>query len=82
MRHNDQTHIGFDEHGNEYVIDEFHDRPHLEGLQHGGAISRGLPTFRTRDGHEVERLGPGEFCVRVPGEESGVPVWTHDPEHV
>ncbi|MCK2183274.1 hypothetical protein [Halomonas getboli] len=82
MRHYEQTHIGFDEHGNEYVIDEYHDRPSLDDLQHGGAIGRGLPTFRTRDGHEVECLGPGEFSVRVPGEESGVSVWTHDPEHV
>ncbi|PSJ23608.1 hypothetical protein CVH10_01760 [Halomonas sp. ND22Bw] len=82
VRHYEQTHIGFDEHGNEYVIDEYHDLPDLEDLQHGGAISRGLPNFKTRDGHEVERLGPGEFSVRVPGEERGVSVWTHDPEHV
>lgn len=82
MRHYERTHIGFDERGNEYIIDEYRDIPDLDGLQHGGAISRGLTLFKTREGHEVSYLAPGEFSVRIPGEESGVSVWTHDPEHV
>ncbi|MFC4974407.1 hypothetical protein ACFPTY_07990 [Halomonas beimenensis] len=82
VRQYEKTHIAFDDQGNEYVIDQYHDIKDIDSLQHGGAISRGLPTFKTRDGHEVEQLGPGEFSVRVPGEEDGVTVWTHDPEHV
>lgn len=82
VRHYEKTHIAFDGRGNEYVIDQYSDIKDIDGLQHGGAISRGLLTFKTRDGHEVQYLGPGEFSVLVPGEEDGVRVWTHDPEHV
>ncbi|MDR5865683.1 hypothetical protein [Halomonas koreensis] len=76
MRRHERTHIAFDEQGNEYVIDEFHDGAGPE------APHPGQPRFRTRDGHEVECLSPGAFAVRIPGEEKGIPVWTHDATHV
>ena len=78
----ERTILAFDEAGNEYFIDVFVSVRDLSDLQHTGASSDSLPTFRTREGHVVTHLGGGEFAVTVPGEEASLTVRTQDSDFV
>ncbi|MBZ0330039.1 hypothetical protein KZO25_06860 [Halomonas sp. ANAO-440] len=81
MTHHEKTVMAFDDQGREYMIDMFVSTRELSEMQHTGA-TRGTPTFRTHDGHDVTYLGNGEFMVMVPGEEGGVTVQTDDSAFV
>lgn len=81
MPEHEKTIMAFDDQGREYIIDVFVSVRDLSDLPRAGA-SRGLPAFRTREGHTVTYLGGGEFSVQVPGNDEAITVRCDDPEFV